>query len=287
MQNQQVGTMEVSEVRIEGLVVLDTLWFCRKTFSLSSYSLNALGEKFLDGDNVKLDLSPAELFRACAGAATAEEAAAHGSAAQWQRARLVDVAKYCLQDVDLLRRLCSRIKMVETLEQYAAATITPVQEYVFSGEQIKIFHLLMTYAEKMGFWVNRDDLPAAPESYVGATVLDPTCALFVDPIVTLDFASLYPSVMCAYNLSFDTVGCKGDRLLRPADMGLREDQCTRVDVGDDAVWFVRADVRRGIVPEILLELWRNRNDAKKKMKAASDPFEKMLWDCYQKAVKVT
>jgi DNA polymerase delta subunit 1 len=36
--------------------------------------------------------------------------------------------------------------------------------------------------------------------YEGATVLDPLCNFYNEPIATLDFASLYPSIMIAHNL---------------------------------------------------------------------------------------
>ena len=35
------------------------------------------------------------------------------------------------------------------------------------------------------------------QSYEGATVLDPMTAFYDEPIATLDFASLYPSIMQA------------------------------------------------------------------------------------------
>ena len=41
--------------------------------------------------------------------------------------------------------------------------------------------------------------------YEGATVLDPIRGFYNKPISTLDFASLYPSIMQAHNLCYTTL----------------------------------------------------------------------------------
>lgn len=41
--------------------------------------------------------------------------------------------------------------------------------------------------------------------YEGATVIDPRKGYYTDPIVTLDFSSLYPSIMMAHNLCYSTL----------------------------------------------------------------------------------
>ncbi len=41
--------------------------------------------------------------------------------------------------------------------------------------------------------------------YEGATVIEPKKAFYDTPIATLDFASLYPSIMMAHNLCYSTL----------------------------------------------------------------------------------
>lgn len=43
------------------------------------------------------------------------------------------------------------------------------------------------------------------ESYEGAIVIDPQIGFYETPIATLDFASLYPSIMMAHNLCYSTL----------------------------------------------------------------------------------
>jgi len=49
------------------------------------------------------------------------------------------------------------------------------------------------------------EVSQADESYEGATVLDPLTGFYNEPIATLDFASLYPSIMIAHNLCYTTM----------------------------------------------------------------------------------
>lgn len=43
------------------------------------------------------------------------------------------------------------------------------------------------------------------EEFIGATVIEPVRGYYRDPIATLDFASLYPSIMMAHNLCYTTL----------------------------------------------------------------------------------
>lgn len=43
------------------------------------------------------------------------------------------------------------------------------------------------------------------EQYEGATVIEPIRGYYTDPIATLDFSSLYPSIMIAHNLCYTTL----------------------------------------------------------------------------------
>jgi DNA polymerase delta subunit 1 len=43
------------------------------------------------------------------------------------------------------------------------------------------------------------------EKFEGAIVIDPKRGYYTHPIATLDFASLYPSIMMAHNLCYTTL----------------------------------------------------------------------------------
>lgn len=63
-------------------------------------------------------------------------------------------------------------------------------------------------------------MPGTDEQYEGATVIEPMKGYYDVPIATLDFSSLYPSIMMAHNLCYTTLLDRGtiDRLTLVEDV---------------------------------------------------------------------
>jgi DNA polymerase delta subunit 1 len=115
-------------------------------------------------------------------------------------------------------------------------------------------------------------------AYEGATVLDAKAGYYEMPVATLDFASLYPSIMMAHNLCYSTLVPRDKvQFLAPEDI-------TRTPCGDT---FVKSHKEKGILPEILNELLSARKRAKADLKKAQDPLEKAVLDGRQLALKVS
>jgi DNA polymerase delta subunit 1 len=87
--------------------------------------------------------------------------------------------------------------------------------------------------------------------------LDPVVKFYKEPIATLDFASLYPSIMMAHNLCYTT-------LVNASEMeglGLTPDDVTKTPL--DYYFVTNKEKRQGLLPEILIELITARKKAKK------------------------
>jgi DNA polymerase delta subunit 1 len=75
---------------------------------------------------------------------------------------------------------------------------------------------------------------------------------YSEPIATLDFASLYPSIMMAHNLCYSTMISEKEC----EKLGMMEgNDFTLTPSGDR---FVKPSVKKGILPEILEELLQAR-----------------------------
>jgi DNA polymerase elongation subunit (family B) len=156
----------------------------------------------------KDNVSPKDIFSLHAGSAA-------------DRAK---VAKYCIQDCDLVMELFQKLEVLNNSIAMANVCWVPV-EYIFTrGQGIK--------SESLVFYECRKEdqlipvLPSPPriedevqldaeiiqdksdlESYEGAIVLDPLTGIYLDdePVAALDFSSLYPSSIISENLSHDSV----------------------------------------------------------------------------------
>lgn len=75
----------------------------------------------------------------------------------------------------------------------------------------------------------------------------------------MDFASLYPSIMIAHNLCYTTL-VRPDQLMK---LKIPKDEVTTTTEGN---YFVKASRKKGLLPEILIELLAARKRAKNDLK---------------------
>lgn len=189
------------------------------------------------------------------------------------------LAVYCLKDAVLPSRLVARLLTDVQYIEMANVARVPVNFLISKGQGVKVQAQLYAAARRGDphyilpyMPVTRTDNDAV--SYEGAHVFEPRRGYYDVPIVTLDFASLYPSIMMAHNLCYST------HVLGSPE-GL---DCERTPRGD---YFVRPHVRRGLLPQILDDLLQARREAKRAMAAEQDPFRKSVLDGRQLALKVS
>ena len=98
-----------------------------------------------------------------------------------------------------------------------------------------------------------------------------TAGFYEDPVVVLDFASLYPSVFIAHNVCYTTLASSD---------GARAHETPTTRPDDRELWgFVGADARDGLVPRTLRALLRARKAAKAGARAAAAAGDRRLADC--------
>ena len=157
-----------------------------------------------------------------------------------------------------------------------------------------------------------EDAFRPPPDYKGAVVLDPKPAFYQDPVVSLDFASLYPSIIRSDNLCYSTIFLQEQDALR---LALRRDVVV-VNAADtstqemnrllaayrvvisrytithtiggrefDRHYYVDQS-RVGVLPRILNHLHAWRKDEKRLKKEAKSKDVKELHDKRQLGIKL-
>lgn len=132
------------------------------------------------------------------------------------------------------------------------------------------------------YWICEDS------SYEGATVFDPKGGVYREPVFVLDFASLYPSAMIMNNLSHECY-VNNKKYLTLDDEKNYVYNKINAKIGANKikeVTFVEKQQKKGIVPEILMDLLKARASVREEMKTVKDKFLLGILDGLQYAYKV-
>jgi len=196
------------------------------------------------------------------------------------------IAKYCIQDCDLVLTLMSKLDTIVNARGMADVCHVPIQYIFLRGQGIKIYSTVVYNASKRNQILMMQNNETGDMSYEGAIVLPPKIGMYLDqPIPVLDFNSLYPSNMIAYNLSPDTLvyvktfnerGKKIDQQGPDTIEGYKIDEIsydTKDPPGRITCGFVQPEGNSnliGVLPLTLGILLKKRKETRKLMETAED-----------------
>jgi DNA polymerase delta subunit 1 len=272
------GTQKTVRYSMSGRIQIDLYKHIQLEHKLASYKLNAVAFHFLK--DRKEDV-PYFCIRPLFYGTNDE------------RSKL---AQYCVKDTLLPLQLLDRLMIVVNLTEMARVTGVLINALVTRGQQYKVFSQICKAARQRGCVIPtyRSGASDGSKGYQGATVIDALSGMYRGPICTLDFASLYPSIMIAHNLSYETLVPSS---AIPSSVGLRDDQIAKFTDGAQISKFVRYNAecndakdptsQRGLLPSVLINLLNARKQAKKLMKLESDPVLKSIYNGRQLALKIS
>jgi len=262
------------KIAMAGRVVVDMMRIIKDDLKPSSNSLRYAAETWLK-DSDKLDLTTDELFRIY------NEKDEKGA---------VEVVKYCERDAEIPVRLMLKLQYLTSWIGLSKVTHLNPESIVNGGQQQRVFSLLSSRVlNTHAINIEPSGWPNTPE-YVGATVIEPDAGFFTTPISTLDFASLYPSIIGSNNLCFSTLVT--DRSLLPKLMHegrpLFQDFAIEHPLNNETVTRRYAFVTHvpSVLADALISLLSERKAVKKQMEKTEDPFLKEIFNKRQAALKV-
>ncbi|TWU73840.1 DNA-directed DNA polymerase delta [Metarhizium rileyi] len=262
--SKQIGNRDTKTTNTNGRLQLDLLQLIQRDHQLRSYTLNSVCAHFLGEQKEDVHHTMiTELFNG-----TPES-----------RRRL---ALYCLKDAYLPQRLMDKLSCLENYTEMARVTGVPFNFLLSRGQQIKFVSQLFRKALDQKLVIPNIKSDASDEQYEGATVIEPVRGYYDVPIATLDFASLYPSIIQAHNLCYTTL-IKDKKLIEKFGLVKEEDYIVTPN-GDI---FVTAKQRKGLLAQILEELLTARKQAKRELAQETDPFKKAVLNGRQLALKIS
>lgn len=300
---KQRGGQESWEAWIEGRVWMDVYRVVMADHKLRSYKL----------DNVCLELLGTQKIHI-----------AYADIPKYQKHAVGRefLAQYCVKDAWLpCQIIVRRCKLVNAF-QMSQVTGVPLTDILHRGQQIRTLLLMLQFVKarcrkdpEHPRWFLPDESGNKPppiDGFEGAVVIRPLPGFYQTPVVTLDFASLYPSIMRAYNMCFSTLV---PSLAEARSRNLKWSKETH-DIKDPEhpyypevrpvrsfdypesgkfeyvpretdVSFVTCKTRVGILPEILEQLLSERSRIKKlRKKYGEKTMDYAVLDGRQLALKV-
>ena len=263
LSSSALGNNQLKMVPMTGRYVFDLFQDVKREHKLESYSLNNVSKHFLKDQ--KLDMPPKEMF---------------ARFREGDPEKLGEVADYCIKDTELPHALMEKLCQIQNQIEMAKACWVPLAFLSERGQQIKVFSQMAKKARELNFVIPtfRRGGPTGTdeEGYQGATVLEAQTGAYYAPITALDFASLYPSIMCAENLCYSTL------VMNPKYDNLPG--VTYETFGPHR--FAQAPAP-SLLPIILMDLKAFRKKAKKDMAAAEGTPMEAIYNGKQLAYKIS
>ena len=255
----------------------------------------------------KDDVTPQDIFRL-----------ANGSSAD----RAI-VAKYCIQDCNLVHHLMNKIDVITGYVEMSRICSVPISFLIFRGQGIKLTSYVAKKCREKDTLMPDLEKSGGGDGYEGAIVLPPKCSMYMDnPVACVDYSSLYPSSMISQNLSHDSkvwtreYDLRGNLLHETGEkdkngnyiydnlpgyeyINLEFDTYKYISPKEGARaiktkcgkmicrWAQFPDNKKGIMPSILEELLYARSSTRKLIKTEKDPFMQNILDKRQLGYKVT
>jgi DNA polymerase elongation subunit (family B) len=222
------------------------------------------------------------------------------------------IAKYCIQDCDLVLTLMAKLDTLVNARGMADVCRVPIDFIFLRGQGIKIYSAVAYNASKRGQIIMAQESIEGDMTYEGAVVLPPKIGMYLDhPIPVLDFNSLYPSNMIAFNISPDTLvyvktfNLDGRKIGHEGADGPSLDKLKESYTIDEISFDIKddegnvtgrktcgysqpsADPRSvGLLPMTLDILLKKRKETRKLMEATEDDAHKSVLNGLQLAYKV-
>ncbi len=232
--------------RLHGRVIADAWWSVKSELRPKQETLDHVSRVLLG--EAKLDVDPGRIDE------------------EWERDS-ERVVSYCLKDAELSLRILEKLASLEKAMDLAAVSKLPLDDVVNGRTSNLIDSILIRIADREGFGVPMMKRRGGTESIVGGYVHSIEPGIY-EWVVGMDFRAMYPSLIIENNVCFTTLHPTGDV------------------VSPTGVHFLSKEARVGLLPGIVKNLMKEREEIKRRMEEATSEEEVDYHRRLQDAVKV-
>ena len=220
------GDQDFRYLDAEGRLFVDLLPLVKRDYKFSNYRLKTISAHFLKG-LTKEDLDAQGIFKCYR----------IGMKGGKKGAKALGVCgRYCVKDSILMNMLFEKLQTWIGLSEMATVVNIPIFHLYTRGQQVRVFSQVYKKCTHENICVEKDGyIPREDERYIGATVFPPVPGVY-DRVIPLDFSSLYPSTMIAYNLDFSTLVRDDDKTIPESNiLELKWDEHMKCDHDPDMI----------------------------------------------------
>jgi DNA polymerase I len=178
------------------------------------------------------------------------------------------VIRYCIQDAELSLRILERVRRIEKTLDLAAVSKLPLEDVLHGRTSNLIDSILIRAADRAKVAVPMMKMRGGRVEQIEGGYVHSLQPGLYEWVISLDFRSMYPSLIIENNICFTTVSPNG------------------TIVSPTGAKFLPTDVKKGLLPVILANLMKDRQEVRTKQKAATDPGMKEFYEGLQAAIKV-
>ena len=208
------------------------------------------------------------------------------------------LARHMIRECSVMMRIVNTLDIINRTAELAKVFGIDFFSVVSRGSQFRVESMMARLAHRYNYLLpspTKTQVANQPAMEVQPLVMEPMSKMYESPVVVLDFQSLYPSIIIAYNLCYST--CLGrvgnianlavpdiERVTSTAGLGFKEDfrvdssvveacgGADGVNVMPNGVLYTPPTFRTGVLPRLLTEILDTRVMVKEKLKksCASD-----------------
>ncbi|ODQ50587.1 hypothetical protein SAICODRAFT_61405 [Saitoella complicata NRRL Y-17804] len=266
--NDRWGFNHASAIRVTGRHVINIWRAMRAELNLQQYTL----------ENITFHL----LHRRIPHYSNADLSTWYTSSSPSRRARVLD---YYLSRVQLNLDILRKQELVERTSEQARVLGVDFYSVFSRGSQFKVESSMFRIAKPESYMLispTRKQVGSQNALECIPLVMEPQAKFYSDPVIVLDFQSLYPSIVIAYNYCYST--CLGrvetwrgenkmgflDHKLPPGLLELLADDVT---VAPNGFVYAKPSLRKSLLAKMLSELLDTRIMVKDSMKLHKDDKE--------------
>ena len=266
-ESSAAGVVETHEIDKVGRTTWDMYEYMKRNYKLKKFKLDFVGDQYLGIR--KIDMDYEVLFKK------------FESGPDGRR----EIAEYCGRDSDIPLLLAFKLNIPMCTMMNCRVYITGSNIVLKGGQQIRVQNQYIIKCHQSGVVMNSDFSMNVKDGYEGATVFDAQRGYYNVPIVVLDFASLYPSVMRFFLFCPSTLVMDNRWKNLPGVVY----HVSKTDIGE--FWYVQSINGVPIfcvtsdLLDTLLKTRQAKKDAGKKAKQEGRHFDAEVADMEQLAVK--